>query len=139
MRLFQSLLAFKGRYHFTRLDCQVTTLNPSQSAEQIVNDVNEGSLWIKGYRGWEPRGLTDLNGKPTGGLSACFGAPSSDRGATSYNKQAEQDWDTPARRDEVRLRGEWAERHAVAIGGEHVVVGAAVRPTALRVLHVCFD
>jgi len=130
LRLFQALLAFKGRYHFTRLDCQVTTLNPSQSAEQIVNDVNEGSLWIKGYRGYEPRGLTDFNGNPTGGLSACFGAASSDRNATSYNKQAEQKWDTPARRDEIRLRGEWAELHAVALAT--AVSGASSEDEAIE-------
>ena len=49
MRLFEQLLKFKGRYHWTRLDAQVTTLNPSQSAEQIVKDVEEGRLWGKGF------------------------------------------------------------------------------------------
>ena len=115
MRLLVHLINFKGRYHFTRVDCQVTTLNPSQSAEQIVTDVRQKTLWVKGYRGWEPRGLEDINGQATNGLSACFGAPSSDRNATSYNKAAQQGWDTPARRDEVRLRGEWAELHGVAL------------------------
>ena len=141
MALFRDLYDFKGRYHFTRLDCQVTTLNPSQSAEQIVTDVREGRLWVKSYRGWEPRGLTDLNGKPTGGLSACFGAPTSDRNATSYNKAAQQKWDTPARRDEVRLRGDWAEQHteriATAIAGassEDDAIEAYQRETANAIL-----
>lgn len=115
MLLFERIYAFKGRYHFTRLDSQVTTLNPSQSAEQIVTDVNENRLWVKGFKGWEPKGLVDINGNPTGGLSACFGAPSSDRRGTSYNKAAQLGWPIPARRDEVRLRSEWAELHSVAI------------------------
>lgn len=121
MRLIQHLYSFKGRYHWTRLDAQVTTLNPSQSAEQIVTDIEERRLWIKGYQGWEPKGLRNLDGEATNGLSAHFGAASSDRTATSYNKAAEQNWKVPARRDEVRLRGEWAEQHtnamATAIAG----------------------
>ena len=121
MRLISHLFDFKGRYHWTRLDCQVTTLNPSQSAEQIVTDINERRLWIKGYKGWEALGLKDIDGNAVNGLSACFGAPTSDRKATSYNKAAEQQWETPARRDEVRLRGPWAEQHmnfiATAVSG----------------------
>ena len=121
MRLIQHLNSFKGRYHWTRLDCQVTTLNPSQSAEQICKDIEERRLWIKGYQGWEPKGLKDVDGNSVNGLSACFGAALSDRRATSYNKAAEQNWNTPARRDEVRLRGPWAEEHmdviATAIAG----------------------
>ena len=115
MRLFEQLLKFKGRYHWTRLDAQVTTLKPSQSAEQIVKDVEEGLLWVKGYRGWRASGLRDINGSDVNGLSAHFGSTASDRQATSYNKAAEQGWETPARRDEVRLRGEWAEAHTGAI------------------------
>lgn len=130
MRLLEHLISFKGRYHFTRLDCQVTTLDPSQSAEQIVTDVRQKTLWVKGYRGWEARGLENINGEATNGLSACFGAPSSDRNATSYNKAAEQGWDTPARRDEVRLRGEWAEAHAVALGT--AIAGAATENEAIE-------
>ena len=115
MRLFEQLLTFKGRYRFTRLDCQVTTLNPTQSAEQIVKDVEERRLWIKGYQGWRASGLRDFDGNDVHGLSAHFGSPTSDRQATSYNKAAEQNWDVPARRDETRLRGQWAEQHTEAI------------------------
>ena len=115
MRLLEQLLKFKGRYRWTRLDCQVTTLNPSQSAEQIVNDVQERVLWVKGYQGWRASGLRDFDGNDVNGLSAHFGSPTSDRQATSYNKAAEQSWETPARRDEVRLRGQWAQQHTEAI------------------------
>ena len=121
MRLISELNEFKGRYHWTRLDCQVTTLNPSQSAEQICTDIQERRLWIKGYRGWEQKGIRDIDGNVINGASACFGAPTSDKRATSYNKGAEQNWPVPARRDEIRLRGGWAEEHmnilATAISG----------------------
>ena len=140
MRLFEALHSFKGRYHYTRVDCQVTTLNPSQSAEQIVSDVNEGLLWIKGFKGFEAKGLKDINGDPTGGLSACFGAPTSDRRATSYNKGAEQEWETPARRDEIRLRGDWAEEHtkliATSVSGassENAAIDAYQEATATAI------
>ena len=121
MRLISELNEFKGRYHWTRLDCQVTTLNPSQSAEQICTDIQERRLWIKGYRGWEQKGIRDIDGNVINGASACFGAPTSDKRATSYNKGAEQNWPVPARRDEIRLRRAWAEEHmkilATAISG----------------------
>lgn len=115
MRLLQELQKFKGRYHWTRLDVQITTLNPSQSAEQICTDVEEGRLWVKGYQGWRTSGLRNIDGKDVNGLSAHFGSPKSDRQGTSYNKAAEQGWETPARRDETRLRSEWAETHTDAI------------------------
>ena len=121
MRLISELNEFEGRYHWTRLDCQVTTLNPSQSAEQICTDIQERRLWIKGYKGWEQRGIKDIDGNVINGASACFGAATSDKRATSYNKGAEQNWSIPARRDEVRLRSGWAEEHmkilATAIAG----------------------
>ena len=121
MRLITELNKFKGRYNWTRFDAQVTTLNPSQSAEQICTDLEEGRLWVKNYRGWEQKGLRDINGNVIDGASACFGAAVSDKRATSYNKAAEQGWKTPARRDEVRLRNQWAREHmkilATAIAG----------------------
>ena len=130
MRLLEQLLKFKGRYHWTRLDCQVTTLNPSQSAEQIVTDIEQRRLWVKGYQGWRASGLRDIDGNDVNGLSAHFGAPVSDRQATSYNKAAEQGWDIPARRDETRLRGEWAELHTDAIAT--AVAGAASENEAIE-------
>ena len=115
MKLLSDIHSFKGRFHYTRLDAQVTTLNPSQSAEQICTDVTERRLWIRGYQGWKQEGLRDIDGNVINGASACFGAPISNRRATSYNKAAEQKWKTPARRDEVRLRDAWAEEHTSAI------------------------
>ena len=132
LRMISRIHSFKGRYHYTRLDAQVTTLNPSQSAEQIVNDVQENKLWIKGYKGWEPKGLKDRFGEPLGSLSACFGAATSDRRATSYNKAVEQGWETPARRDETRLRGDWAEAHMTSLATS--VLGASSENVAIEAL-----
>ena len=129
MRFLAHLHEFKGRYHYTRLDAQVTTLNPTQSAEQICIDVEERRLWIRGYKGWEQKGIKDLDGNVLNGASACFGAASSDRRCTSYNKAAEQGWDIPARRDEVRLRGDWAEEHNNAIAT--AIAGASSEDAAI--------
>ena len=130
MKLITELHEFPGRYHWTRLDCQVTTLDPSQSAEQICTDIQEGRLWIKGYRGWEQKGIRDINGHVINGASACFGAPSSDKRATSYNKGAEQNWPVPARRDETRLRGQWAEEHSCLIAT--AIAGASSENEAIE-------
>jgi len=115
MKFLNHVHNFKGRFHYTRLDAQVTTLEPTQSAEQICTDVAERRLWVRGYQGWKQEGLRDLDGNVIDGASACFGSPMSNRRATSYNKGAEQGWKVPARRDEVRLRNEWAEQHTSAI------------------------
>ena len=116
IRLLDELMHRKDRFHFTRLDVQLTTLNPSQSAEQVVQDVEDERLWIKGFNTYEAKGVKDINGQATKGLSACFGSPSSNRRATSYNKQAEQKvWPQPARRDEVNLLSDWAEAHTVKL------------------------
>jgi hypothetical protein len=132
MRLFTELLTFKGRYHFTRLDVQVTTLEPSQSAEQIVEDVAAGDLWVKGYKGWEAKGIKDINGQPTDGLSAYFGSATSDRRAVSYNKAAEQkNWPVTARRDEIHLRADWANEHSLALAT--ALAGAATESQAKEI------
>lgn len=130
MRLLDHIHSFKGRYHYTRLDAQVTSLNPSQSAEQICIDVNERRLWIRGYQGWRQQGLKDIDGNVLNGASAHFGSPLSNRQATSYNKAAEQGWKTPARRDEIRLRNDWAEEHTTAIAT--AVAGAASENAAIE-------
>ena len=129
MKLLNHIHSFKGRFHYTRLDAQVTTLNPSQSAEQICEDILERRLWVRGYQGWKQEGLRDLDGNVINGASACFGAALSNRKATSYNKAAEQLWPIPARRDEVRLRNAWAEEHTSAIC--EAIAGAASEDAAI--------
>lgn len=137
MKLLNHIHSFKGRFHYTRLDAQVTTLNPSQSAEQICEDINDRVLWIRGYQGWKQEGLRDLDGNVINGASACFGAALSNRKATSYNKAAEQQWEIPARRDEVRLRNAWAQEHTSAIceaiagaSSENAAIDAYVNTTS---------
>lgn len=132
MALIEHLFKFKGGYHWTRLDAQITTLNPTQTAEQICTDVEEGRLWIKGYSGWQAQGLRDINGEIIDGASACFGAATSNKRATSYNKAAEQKWPTPARRDEARLRNDWADQHMTAIAT--AITGARSENEAVEAL-----
>jgi hypothetical protein len=115
MQALEELNEFEGRYRFTRLDAQVTTLEPEQSAEQVLEDVAGGRLWIKGYNSWKPDGVRDINGDPSNGVTVYFGAPSSDKRVRTYNKAAEQGWETPARRDEVQLRQDWANTHTQLI------------------------
>jgi hypothetical protein len=115
MRTLEELAEFEGRYRFTRLDAQVTTLEPEHTAEQVLEDVAAGRLWIKGYNSWKPDGVRDIDGQPCNGVTVYFGAPSSDKRVRTYNKAAEQGWDIPARRDEVQLRQDWANTHTQLI------------------------
>lgn len=115
MRALENLNDFEGRYRFTRLDAQVTTIEPEKSAEEVLEDVAGGRLWIKGYNSWKPDGVRDINGEPCSGVTVYFGAPSSDKRVRTYNKAAEQGWDLPARRDEVQLRQDWANTHTQLI------------------------
>lgn len=130
MRFIMELHEVKGGYHWTRLDAQVTTLTPSQSAEQIIKDIQDKKLWIKGYQGWQPKGLRNFEGESVNGMTAHFGSPTSDRQAKSYNKAAEQGWETAARRDEVVLRGDWAEAHMTALAT--AIAGAASETEAIE-------
>ena len=128
LKALEDIYMFPGRFHFTRMDTELTSLAPEQSAEQIVSDVQERKLWCKGYKTWKPDGVKDIHGNATAGLSAYFGSAKSDRRAISYNKGAESGWSTPARRDEVHLRADWAEKHTVqlieAIAGQATENGA---------------
>lgn len=115
MRALEELYAFQGRYRFTRLDTQVTTLEPEKTAEQVLEDVTAGRLWVKGYNNWKPDGVRDINGNPSNGVTVYFGSPSSSKRIRTYNKAAEQGWPIAARRDEVQLRQDWANTHTQAI------------------------
>ena len=121
MQALEELNDFEGRYRFTRLDTQVTTLEPEKTAEQVLEDVAAGRLWVKGYNNWKPDGVRDINGQPSKGVTVYFGSPTSNKRIRTYNKAAEQGWLMEARRDEVQLRQDWANTHtqllAKAIAG----------------------
>lgn len=125
MQAIEELNDFDGRYRFTRLDTQVTTIEPEKTAEQVLEDVAAGRLWVKGYNNWKPDGVRDINGQPSKGVTVYFGSPTSNKRIRTYNKAAEQGWEIEARRDEVQLRQDWANTHTQLIA--KAIAGA---PTA---------
>ena len=88
----------------SRLDSQVTVVNPHATAEFILQQVRKRQVWIKGFSSYGEPAEKDQWGNPMTGATITWG---SSKGATrcrTYNKQAEANWDQPAVRHEVQLR-----------------------------------
>lgn len=96
---------------FTRLDFQNTELDPEWDMERVHQGVIYGLLWVKGHRSYEPRGELMSGGICPDGRTVYWGSSRSERRGRSYDKGRESEWDIPAIRDEVQLRGEWAHSY----------------------------
>ena len=109
---FQALTGLKGFTHFTRLDFQVTEMNPSVTAEEVALGGEEGRYWVKGAKKWRTYADRRPGGEMEDGISLYWGSARSDKLGRTYNKAAEPPrWKSPAIRDEVQLRGQWAKTH----------------------------
>ena len=109
---FQRLISLKGFQHFTRIDFQVTELNPAVTAEDVFERVEAGTLWVKGAKKWRTFADRGPGGDIQNGICLYWGSSRSDKVGRTYNKAAEQRcWTSPAIRDEVQVRGQWAKTH----------------------------
>jgi hypothetical protein len=115
--LFLLVVSQRGYYHCTRFDGQITIVDPEVSAEQIVQLVEEGSLWAHGFRTQRVDGNRNKDGIFVGGATQYWGGRGSDKIARSYNKAAERGWDGSAARHEVQLRGQRASDRAIQMKG----------------------
>lgn len=88
----------------SRIDSQVTVVNPHASAEYILEQVRKRRVWIKGFHGYGEPADKDLWGRPMTGATITWGSPKGATRCRTYNKQAEAGWDVPAVRHEVQLR-----------------------------------
>lgn len=95
----------------TRLDCQITMLNPELSATDVVREVTAGRLWPKGFTVGNPYGTLNSHGEYTSSPTQYFGAKTSRIRARVYDKAAESGWEIPAVRHELQMRDEPADQH----------------------------
>lgn len=105
------LVSQDGFKWFTRLDFQNTELVPDWDVDRVYAGVINGELWVKGHRSYEPRGDLSADGTCPTGRTIYWGSPRSERRGRTYDKAKQSDWETPAIRDEVQLRGEWAHSY----------------------------
>lgn len=111
LSLLWQITQTSGFKWFSRLDLQNTELEPDWDTDRVVKAVQGQRLWVPGYRGWKQEGMLDSRGECPGGRTLYWGSPRSERQARTYDKGKQLKWTTPAIRDEIQLRGEWA--HAV--------------------------
>lgn len=88
----------------SRLDSQVTVVNPDATAESILQQVRKREIWIKGFSSYGEPSTKDQWGNPMTGATITWGSPKGATRCRTYNKQAEANWDQPAVRHEVQLR-----------------------------------
>ena len=93
---------------FSRLDLQNTELNPAWDAERVHRAVEDREVWVKGYGRYRPWRETDATGHCADGMTLYWGSARSEKQGRSYDKAKQSGWETPAIRDEIQLRGEWA-------------------------------
>lgn len=115
--LSQQLLAlwrvanFDGFKWFTRLDFQNTELNPEWDADRVHQGLVDQEIWVRGYGSWRSMGDLLPDGSCPGGRTIYLGSPRSERMGRTYDKAKQAGWDSPAIRDELQLRGDWAHRY----------------------------
>lgn len=126
---------------FTRLDFQNTELEPAWDMERVHQGVVDGLLWVKGHRSYEPRGDLAADGSCPAGRTLYWGSSRSERRGRTYDKGRESDWEVPAIRDEVQLRGEWAHAYgreltsALRAPGGSAAMARSVEDLAVKALN----
>ena len=106
-----------GFYHCTRMDAQLTIVDPKVTAEDIVRQVEEGRLWAARFQTQRVYGSRNRDGLFTEGVTQYWGGKGSDLIARSYDKAAEQGWEQPAVRHELQLRGDRANDRFIQLQG----------------------
>jgi hypothetical protein len=103
--LYSLVTQISGFRKCTRLDAQITVLNPEVDALALLGMVERQEVWPLGYGRGQAYCERSHGGQIVGPVTQYFGATDSDRRARVYDKAGEQGWDVPAVRFEVQLRG----------------------------------
>ena len=114
--LIADIAQWEGLYRTTRWDPQITLLNPEQSAAQIVDAVQAGEMWCKGFQTQQPYADRNIQGEVKGGATQYFGSKNANVRVRAYDKAAQSGWSTPALRIECQLRHEPANQHFKRLG-----------------------
>lgn len=100
-----------GFYRTTRWDPQITVIDPPILVNELIDDVQEGRLWVARFttqQAWERR---DKNGLLIEPPTQYFGSPQSNVRLRIYDHGAKHGWETPSLRVEAQLRKEVADQH----------------------------
>lgn len=141
MTMLWKLVSQDGFKHFTRLDFMNTELEPEWDMERVHQGVVDGLLWVKGHRSYEPRGEVAADGSCATGRTLYWGSPRSERRGRTYDKAKQSGWSTPAIRDEVQLRGDWAHaygrqlREVLRAPGGSAAMSKSVEELAVKALN----
>ena len=114
--LIADIASWEGLYRTTRWDPQITILNPEQSAGEIVDAVQAGEMWCKGYGTQQPYADRNQHGELKGGATQYFGSKQANVRVRIYDKAAQSGWNIPALRVEAQLRHEPANQHFKRLG-----------------------
>lgn len=106
-----------GFYHCTRLDGEITLVDPEVTAEDIVRDVEAGRLWAARFQTQRAYGDRNRDNDFVRGCTQYWGGKGSDLLARSYDKAAESGWVQPAVRHELQLRGTRANDRFIQLKG----------------------
>lgn len=109
--LLVTIRRWPGMKRVTRMDLQLTQLNPEQDAEAICIDVRDRRLWPVGFGVQMAYAYGNLHGDFHGACTQYFGGKTSRVRYRGYDKAAEAGWPVPAVRHEVQLREEPADQH----------------------------
>ena len=108
--VYLDLTEMEGYRGATRLDAQITLIDPVADSEQIHQMVRNREVWIKGYQSYSQLSPVDSKGDATNGASTVWGSRKSEIRCTSYNKAIEDKWDgVRAVRHEVVVRKDRAK------------------------------
>lgn len=106
-----------GFFHCTRLDAQLTLVQPEMTAQRVIDEVAAGRLWVLGFQTQRTYGNKDREGDWVNGCCQYFGGKESAKQVRVYDKAAEQGWATPAVRHELQLRGDCARDRFIQLRG----------------------
>ena len=120
---------------FSRLDLQNTELDPQWDADRVFKAVDDRKVWVKGFSRCRPYREADAAGNCPDGLTIYWGSPRSEKQGRSYDKAKQLGWKTPAIRDEIQLRGDWAHSTGRALAEAlHNSFGSAAMGEAVEQL-----
>ena len=104
LALYREIYNWEGFYRCTRIDTQLTVLEPPVLIYDFVDDCQAGNVWAKGYSTGQPWVQIDRAGKHKIPPTMYFGAPESPTRARIYDHGAKLEWDVPTMRFEVQQR-----------------------------------
>lgn len=103
--------SWPGFLRCTRLDCQITVLNPLITIEELIEEVAKGRLWPLRYQSQNTYEQRDKDGLLIGPPTQYFGSAQSECRVRIYDHAAMHGWDTPSLRVENQIRKELADQH----------------------------